>query len=33
MCDVVDNVFVVCNMENFDFVGIYIGDFIVFVFV
>lgn len=31
MCDKNDNVIVVCNMENIDFVGIYIGDLIVVV--
>lgn len=32
MCDKNDNVIVVCNMENIDLVGIYIGDLIVVVF-
>lgn len=31
MCDVNNNVMVVCNMENIDLVGIYIGDLIVVV--
>lgn len=31
MCDLNDNVIVVCNMENIDLVGVYIGDLIVVV--
>lgn len=33
MRDFVDNVVIVCLIENFDFMGVYIGDFIIVVLV